>query len=139
MNSMVALYIIGIGIFAPGAYFALIKQLHMAQLEGYKPSQYWRWLKGNLYSSFFREFIILALTASLGAVCYLTGYRTIWTYLYFIIWCVANGYLIVKSKDKGESKKPLVFTHRAIRLFAVNVFFLALWSNKRYTYKENID
>ncbi len=138
MNSMVALYIISMGIFAAGAYFALIKQLHMAQLEGYKQGQYWRWLKRNINISFFREFIILVLTASLAAVCYLTKYRIVWIYIYFLIWCGANAYLVIKLKDKTESKKPLVFTHRAIRLLAANVFFLALWSLLSYIYAENI-
>jgi UDP-N-acetylmuramoyl-tripeptide--D-alanyl-D-alanine ligase len=138
MNRMVALYVISMGVFAAGAYFALVKQLHMAQLEGYKQGQYWRWLRRNIKSSFFREFIILILTASLAAICYLTKYRIVWIYIYFLIWCGANAYLIIKLKDKTQSKKPLVFTHRAIRLLAANVFFLALWSLLSYIYAENI-
>lgn len=135
MNNMaVAVYIISGAVFASGAYFALIKHLHMAQLEGYKQGQYWRWLKQNIYSSFFREFIVFAISAVLSIICYMTGYSVFWTYVFLIVWCAANGFLIYRLHNRKEAKKPLVFTHRAIRLLAVNVLFLALWGVLSYIY-----
>lgn len=80
-------YNIFVIIFAYIAYIASRNQLHMAQLEGYKPSQYQNWIKHNYNTLFLKSFF-------------------------------------KNLKADNKAKKPLAFTHRAIRLFAIDLIIL---------------
>ena len=97
------LYTFLVAIFAYMAYYESKNQLQMAQLEGYRPSQYLNWIKQNTNIVFLKRYL-----------------------------------RIFKKDDKV--KKPLVFTHRAIRLFIINTimlvfwFALSLWITKKILY-----
>ncbi len=62
----------------------------MAQLEGYKPSQYENWIKHNYHTLFLKNFL-------------------------------------KNLKADSKVKKPLAFTHRAIRLFTIDLIILAIF------------
>lgn len=90
------LYLVPGALFLYLAWGESLRQLHMAQLEGYKPSQYLHWLKHNKQSAFFKQ------------------------------------HPLMKQGADEAPKKPLVFTHRAKRLFAINSVLLLLWMGLSY-------
>lgn len=95
------LYILSTAIFGYMAYCESKKQLQMAQLEGYKPSQYLNWIKKNTNTVFLKRYL-----------------------------------RIFKKDDKA--KKPLVFTHRAIRLFIINTVMLIFWVSLSFLLAKNL-
>ncbi|MDI3480386.1 MAG: UDP-N-acetylmuramoyl-tripeptide--D-alanyl-D-alanine ligase [Tepidanaerobacteraceae bacterium] len=114
-------------------FFSSKRYLHMAQLEGYKPGQYARWLRVNAERIFFRESLIILLT-SLAAYLVFKIDKTISIKgaVVFIIWFLSMGYysFYLYGLEK-KAKKPLVFTKRATRLF---VFELLLSAASIYFY-----
>lgn len=135
MNKMTAIInIIAWIVFAAGCVSAAVKHLHMAQLEGYKPKQYWHWLSHNLNISFLKELAVLAATFILVFTAYIIHYPQFLLYLLLIIWSASNIYIIYKLNTTKGAKKSLVFTHRATRLFVLNLLFLMLWSAFGFIY-----
>lgn len=133
------IYIIALAVFAFGGYIESRNQLHMAQLEGYKPRQYWWWIKHNLAQLFLRDFIVFLTAIIALVVTRLVGYADMMEYITIIIWTSISGYVIIYPAltTKKEAKKPLVFTHRAIRLFTANILLLALWAVLGFIYSTN--
>lgn len=131
--------IISILVFAISLYPASVRYLHMAQLEGYKPRQYWWWVKHNLNFSFLKEGILTVISTVFYAIVKLYGYNSVLGYTFAVLFTIINLYLIYQSfSTKREVKKPLVYTHRAIRLYTVSLLFIALWGILSYFYSENI-
>jgi len=96
--------------------------LHMMQLEGYKNEEYSRWLdkskkvySKNLVSSMIALIILTAfyiiVTAIRSNIYFLYGYIVLWVAL--MVFAV--------ERKKEETKKELVFTPRAKRLFTSNI------------------
>lgn len=99
--------------------------LHMLQLEGYKGRNYIKWLNKseNAYSHKLKKSLFLLSVAALVYAVLanmlkdnlLLGLRII----YYFIWTIL---IAINSTFKmEETKKPLVFTSRAKRLFVTNV------------------
>ncbi len=86
------LYIAATAVFILAAWQESRRHLHMAQLEGYKPSQYLNWIRHNARTAFLKRQPVR-----------------------------------VRNGKADAAKKPLAFTHRAIRLLIVNGVLLALW------------
>lgn len=134
MNRMIlAMIIISALVYGATAYVFSTRYLHMMQLEGYRPGQYSGWLKHNLVSSFLREGILLLITSVVFIIEETYGYLGMSEYLFSAAWVIASAYYILQSlKTKKEIKTPLVFTHRAVRLFVLNLVFLALFGAFAY-------
>lgn len=90
------LYLVPGALFLYLAWGESLRQLHMAQLEGYKPSQYLHWLKHNKQNAFIKQPPLM------------------------------------KQSAGDAPKKPLVFTNRAKRLFAINSVLLMCWMGLSY-------
>lgn len=86
------LYLAATAVFIFAAWQESRRHLHMAQLEGYKPSQYLNWIRHNARTAFLKREPVR-----------------------------------LRNRNADAAKKPLAFTHRAIRLFAVNAALLAFW------------
>ncbi|MDI6617279.1 MAG: UDP-N-acetylmuramoyl-tripeptide--D-alanyl-D-alanine ligase [Clostridiales bacterium] len=135
----VILYILSASIFAWAVYLLSIRQLHMAQLEGYKPTQYLRWITNNICSLFLKELIVLAVAGLFLALYYVTKNEVLLGYSAFIVWAFVNVYMIYKNMSvKRKAKKPLRFTPRAIRLFITNLLLLLLWTGAACFLAKNI-
>jgi len=134
MNRMIAaIYIIITAIFAFGIYEGSKYLLHMAQLEGYKPRQYWWWIKHNLNSLLSKDFIMLLVALAFFVIARVKEYSGIIVYAISFLWIDVYGFLAYQSLNrKKDVKKPLVFTHRAIRLFIINLLLVALWTVLSY-------
>ncbi|HSH36040.1 UDP-N-acetylmuramoyl-tripeptide--D-alanyl-D-alanine ligase [Schnuerera sp.] len=101
----------------------------MMQLEGYKEEQYKKWLKESNRAYIKRlnknVIYILIMTILFITISILFNQSKmirlfVWV-LYNILW-IFYMILTLNSEDK-EIKKPLVFTNRAKRLYAVNILF----------------
>ena len=135
----IALYIIPIIFFSCVVFSSSKQQLHMAQLEGYKPIKYWWWIKHNLALLYLREGFIFLVYIVFYVIERNKGYSDILGYASVITWVITNSYFIYRSfSKKREVKKQLVFTHRAIRLFILNIGFLLLLLYLSYTGSKNI-
>lgn len=124
MNKMALLLIILLTWF----YFSIKRAkffLHMLQLEGYIGRKYIKWLNKSekAYSHKLMKSLVLlsivtlvyAVLANLIIDSFLLALRII----YYLIWTVL---LIINSNiQMEETKKSLVFTSRAKRLFATNI------------------
>lgn len=124
-------------IFATFFYAAFVEsktQLHMAQLEGYKPNQYLRFGLANLKSLFINETLFLVIEPLFGLfIINLLGvnFRYLFgmAFIFLIFWFLAAVYICLNHQKKQKNaKKPLVFTKRATRLFILQLvlqFFAA--------------
>lgn len=92
--------------------------LHILQLDGYKPGRYLRWVMTHLRHCF--EFIeMLSVIVLLAVVLFFPNILTGWLFVTLcIIWSSFQVYRVFWRK-KTAAKKPLVFTARAKRLFAL--------------------
>jgi UDP-N-acetylmuramoyl-tripeptide--D-alanyl-D-alanine ligase len=82
MNS--ALYIIAAAVLAFSAYVSGREQLHMAQLEGYRPKQYWWWMRHNLKHIFLKELILFLPAAVIFIISNTAGYSNILLHILFL-------------------------------------------------------
>ncbi|SKA85078.1 UDP-N-acetylmuramoyl-tripeptide--D-alanyl-D-alanine ligase [Caloramator quimbayensis] len=122
MNNI--LYIFSILFFILTAYKEIIKQLHMAQLEGYRPNQYFTFLKHNFKSNYIKgnegfiiSFIILIILNFISKN----------NYLLQCVYVAACLFVLYKNENKKvKAKKPLVYTSRAKRLLSCNVIVIGL-------------
>nr|WP_312576411.1 UDP-N-acetylmuramoyl-tripeptide--D-alanyl-D-alanine ligase [Sedimentibacter sp.] len=98
--------------------------IHMIQLEGYKNNKYNEWMKNHedkLHTKNDKIFVVLSiliLMAFLLSSYDIKNKTTIFALLYGIITIV---YFIINVRVKYESKKPLVYTQRAKRLYAMTL------------------
>lgn len=99
---------------AVASLLAVIKSMHMFQLNSYNTKTHLKWMRGNLSKFLTQFFSILLLflfpfikNATLGIILSLI----------FIVFCLFN-------KPIKNAKKPLVFTSRVKRMFVT--FFIAL-------------
>lgn len=118
MTIIQILWLVGMLPFAIYGIMKLKQQLHMMQLNSYMNGRYLRWLRTK-YRPEYRELLLLLAIGGLFVD------REVGPYVALFIWVV--GYLIMIRNAKGApAKKPLVFTKRAVRLFAVAllIYFL---------------
>ncbi len=100
------------------AVFNLKHQLHMLQQNSYRNERYSLWLKTKGQSD------KRGLLAFLAVIPLLFGV-TVGDYVSLLLWTLI--YLIfLQTRDKTPAKKPLVFTARAKRLFAVALILYLL-------------
>jgi len=97
----------------------------MLQLEEYKGRKYIQWLNKSekAYSNELKRSLLLLSIATLAYVAlaniFADTYLLVLRIIYYFIWGV---FLIINSTIKmEETKKPLVFTNRAKRLFLTNI------------------
>ncbi|AYD41048.1 UDP-N-acetylmuramoyl-tripeptide--D-alanyl-D-alanine ligase [Clostridium fermenticellae] len=121
-----ALYAIIVLYFIYMCYSEVKKQLHMAQLEGYKPIQYWWWVKTNMRS------IIISNVFQL-IFCFIMFIVSFYNYNIAIVctaiigWIVLDTIISIMRKSNVKAKKPLVFTPRASRLFTTNCILIVIF------------
>lgn len=110
------------------SYIKGIELLHMEQLEGYKPKQYWWWIKHNLGYLFLNEgFLLLFVAAAFTLIKFVPLSVTV-SYIVASLWAVMGMWLTYSQfKNKKKAKKPLKYTHRAVRLFIFYFLLLFLW------------
>lgn len=135
----VYVYLAASAVFAFTAWLGSKYLLHMVQLEGYKPRQYWWWIKHNFRSLFIKDALIPVIAHALYLMVGIKGYDDIFGIVSLIVWSGAIGYIIIYPalKVKKEVKKPLVYTHRAIRLFVMNFILLFLLSFMMFKISRN--
>ncbi len=97
----------------------LRRELQMLQQNSYRPGRYMRWLRG------LRRELGVDIVTDLLMVGMLGGFfRSRWA-----VWAIAAIGLICLYKGvrrlRIRSKKPLVFTSRAVRLYIVGVAMVA--------------
>ncbi len=121
---LITTVIFGLAVFIRMKYF-----LHMIQLEGYKNKEYKKWIKEFTYKVFSKRinisFIVIVLISALYIITY-TSYKgnlLVWL-SYIVVWSVSI-LLSIKFK-KEKTKKDLVLTKRAKRLFASNIIVVLL-------------
>ena len=103
-------------------------QLHMAQLEGYKPSQYYSWIKNNFKPLFVNESIIFLVSGFLILTFNYIKNPLIAEILGLILYTVVIIFsLYLLKKNSKKPKKPLVMTSRAKRLMTINFILLSLY------------
>lgn len=131
------LYNIGLAVLAFCIYPKSERYLHMAQLEGYKPGQYWGWMKKNIRNVFFNEFILFSVVLILFIADKLFKNDIIWGYVILLVWGGCSIYeVLISMRRKIQAKTPLVFTHRAVRLFTCHYLLLAFWSIIGYVFSD---
>jgi UDP-N-acetylmuramoyl-tripeptide--D-alanyl-D-alanine ligase len=122
----IVLFFLMIAAFFYAAYAESRAQLHMAQLEGYRPKQYLNFIILNLKNVFAGRNVFLVLEPVAGIlIISLLGreFRFGILLMFFFIWVLAAFYAgSTRQKRLKKAKKPLVFTKRAIRLFALALF-----------------
>lgn len=102
------------------------KQLHMVQLEGYKPNQYLGWIKNNYKSLFISGNILFMLTGLTVLFLYKIANNENLLSSSVLLFVATNLILFNKGrKNSKKAKKPLVYTNRAKRLFAIELFIFA--------------
>lgn len=127
------IYIAASAILIFESYIKGIELLHMEQLEGYKPDQFWRWINHNLKYLFLDEGILLLFVAGVFALTRLYPDNQIMSYILIALWVVSGIYLTYsQTKNKKKAKTPLKFTHRATRLFLFYFLLLILWVSLNY-------
>lgn len=131
---MIALRLLGCLFLWIALLFEGKRYLHMLQLEGYKNFGYLRWMGRNLLRIFFENWPIYLFVASVNFLSIREIFiLLIWVATLFLTW-------FIKLKRRGEVKRPLVFTWRAIRTFitfmglGVLLSFLAFGHLFEYTH-----
>ena len=117
------LYLISFILFFVAIFIESKKQLHIAQLEGYKPKQYLKWVKRN-YKILFIDRIWIPIVSIILLIVTTIGYTLYYDFISFFLWSSVIIFIELKHlKTNKKAKKPLVFTWRATRLFA----FALVW------------
>lgn len=97
--------------------------LHILQLDGYKTGRYLKWMRQHLKNCFeIRE--ILGIGGLLILTAFYPQYQTTWFFPVLSVgWGGFQIYMLTRRK-KIETKKPLVYTTRAKRVFGLSIIFL---------------
>lgn len=136
---ILAMIIISSAVYGFSSYIACIRYLHMAQLEGYKPRQYWWWIKHNPVQPFLKEGIIFIAAGIFYVIARLQVISFYMEVVLSILWAIGGIYLIyIGLAHRREAKKPLVFTFRATRLFITSLVLMALWGVLGYLYSVSM-
>lgn len=101
--------------------------MHMLQIEGYKNEKYIDWMsthKDKIYSQ--RDKIYTSILIAMSIVFMLSINKNAGNFSYFEMMgsLITAVYLIVNSRTKYESKKPLVMTKRAKRLMFISILLV---------------
>ena len=141
MVQTVALYIAAIGALSFSAW-RLFKRtrffLHVAQLQGYKPPEYFGWLKVRGRSLLVRLSHVLGLTVLAAYWLSATDLISTWPLVALLVaWsiCFASSRVYRREREK----KPLVYTPRLKRLFGLTLGLISIvlvaggvwWINSR--------
>ncbi|WP_422447162.1 UDP-N-acetylmuramoyl-tripeptide--D-alanyl-D-alanine ligase [Thermoanaerobacterium sp. DL9XJH110] len=117
----VFIYALPAAVFFAAIFLETKWQLHMVQLEGYKPKQYLGWIRHNIKSLFIDRIWVPVLSLILFPAA-TWGRAPAGSLISFAIWSLAILYgEFRRLKPNKKAKKPLVFTHRATRLFVFAV------------------
>jgi len=102
--------------------------LHMIQIEGYSMTKYIEWMgshKDKIYTKIDRIYTIISIINTVFFLFAVTGRENANLYPYAMASSVfASLFLILESRSKYESKKPLVFTDRAKRLYVISLLMV---------------
>ncbi len=129
MSMVLYIKIIAAALFCVMVFLQNKRYLHMAQLEGYKPNQYWWWLKANIMSIAKRHILFPAGALVLWIAVTLTGEKLLSAWITLAVWCLIGGYVLYADlSSKQKAKKVLVFTQRASRLFAAALILMVIWT-----------
>lgn len=100
----------------------LKQSLYIIQLEGYNNNKYMSWMEGHknrvhtkndkIYVSSLIIFSVFIISTSLGER--ISAYASVYAVVSLI-------FLIINNMQKEDTKKPLVFTPRAIRLYGISL------------------
>lgn len=113
------------------AFFYGKKELHMAQLEGYKIKNFFKWHFRN-YDRWVKESLLALLSAG---IAFIMNIFRLPSEIIILVPIALFFYMTYKEvTTKKKAKKPLVFTARATRLFLTFWFLIAL---SFYFLKEN--
>jgi len=98
--------------------------IHMMQLEGYKNDKYNEWIKNHkdkVSSKNDKTYTIISIIISLVFLMSSMEIKEKTIYFAFVYTLVVLIFLVNNLKMKYESKKPLVYTQRAKRLYAMTL------------------
>ena len=101
-------------------FYKLRFSLHMLQLEGYKNEKYIEWAEKNrdkIYTQKDSIYTVMCIVITLFFI--FTSGRGEGNIAQYAVTASALLLLILKYKEKYNSKKPLVFTPRAKRLLMI--------------------
>lgn len=107
----------GIGLYNRSRIF-----LHMIQLEGYKNEDYIHWVKEYSHKAFSRKINLSFYTIAIISIIFMLLTFFFQSYIISISYGAVWAALMILSIDfkKEDTKKDLVFTSRAKRLFVAN-------------------
>ncbi len=93
--------------------------LHMLQIEGYKSDKYIEWMDSHKDKVFTQKDKIYTVILIINAVYFMLAEgKNLYTHA-MASSIITSVFLILNSKSKYDSKKPLVLTHRAKRLMGI--------------------
>lgn len=106
-------------------YISNLEFLHILQLEGYKNKGFSIWTKTHPQRVFPRcEKLYGKILFFAGVITWVVGTNHLF-FMFTALWFV-GAILLIRKQDKQKSKKPLVYTQRAVRLLTFHKgFFLA--------------
>ncbi|WP_207670895.1 UDP-N-acetylmuramoyl-tripeptide--D-alanyl-D-alanine ligase [Caloramator sp. E03] len=104
------------------SYKEVIRQLHIAQLEGYKPKQYIIWQKNNFLQIYIKGNTLFLLSAIVLFILNLIFKNQNLNFIFLAIFAAACIIFAYRDKNRNvKAKKPLVYTNRAKRLLTTSV------------------
>lgn len=102
-------------------FYKLKFSLHMLQLEGYKNEKYIEWAEKNKDKIYSQKDRIYTVSCIINTVLFIftTGFGGNTAQYAMLVSVFTSLLLILKYKEKYDSKKPLVYTPRAKRLLLI--------------------
>ena len=98
--------------------------LHIIQLEGYNSDKYINWMvnnKNKVHTKNDKIYAAILIVFSTVLIIISPIESPIYPLIYSIISLL---FFLINAKSKEEAKKPLVFTPRAKRLYAISIFLV---------------
>jgi len=100
------------------------RYLHITQLEGYKNKQFLDWLSKNVYPSFAQPLLAFSVVTAVFIIGKALAIGKIYLGITMLAVFVAVELTYISFYAKKKFKKPLVFTHRMIRLASISIFVI---------------
>jgi UDP-N-acetylmuramoyl-tripeptide--D-alanyl-D-alanine ligase len=101
-----------------------IRALHILQLEGYKSGRFLGWLRSHPKRLFdVGEIVATGCLIVPALILYPLNLKTLFLPFFILSWIGVEAYFVAKQK-KFKSKKPLVYTARAKRVFGLSIVLL---------------
>jgi UDP-N-acetylmuramoyl-tripeptide--D-alanyl-D-alanine ligase len=103
--------------------------IHMMQLESYKSNKYIEWLqnqKDRLHRRNDKIYVILSIVLLVVFLLSSSAIKDKTIVFAFIISFVTIVFFVISYRTKYESKKPIVYTQRAKRLYAMTLFLVVI-------------